>query len=193
MTVHRSLLLLVLVPALLLSGCRKGPDGSRGVKVRTETVDGVVFVHNPPTPLNPHKTVRFEEEATFGGEETGPGAVLKPGRFAVDGRNRVYIFEYGGRRHQALRRGRPVPPKSIGRKGQGPGEFVQACFLGFCPDGRLLVTDFQNRRTSFFGPEGDFLSSYQWTKNISLPLLILDGAYVVQESLYDAGGIEAVP
>jgi hypothetical protein len=184
MAVHRSLWLLVLVPALLLSGCRKGPDGSRGVKVRTENVDGVVLVHNPPVPLNPDKTVRFEEEATFGGEETGLGAVLKPGRFAVDGRNRVHIYESAegvikvfGEDGRFLR--------AIGRKGQGPGEFVQAGYLGFCPDGRLLITDYQNRRTSFFGPEGDFLSSYQWTKNISVPLLILDGAYVIQEGFYD--------
>ena len=77
--------------------------------------------------------------------------------------------------------------KTVGRKGKGPGEFAQAVFLGFCPDGRLLVTDFQNRRTSFFGPEGDFLASYQWTKNISIPLLVLEKAYVVQEALFDAG------
>lgn len=123
MTVHRSLLLLVLVPALLLSGCRKGPDGSRGVKVRTETIDGVVLVHNPPVPLNPDKTERFEEEATFGGEETGPGAVLKPGRFAVDGRNRVHIYESAegvikafGEDGWFLR--------AIGRKGQGGGSIT---------------------------------------------------------------------
>src|SRR4030067_622266 len=94
MMAHRSLWLLALVPVLLLSGCRKGPDGSRGANVRTETVDGVTLVHNPPEPLNPRKAVRFEEEVSFGAEESGPGAVYKPGQFAVDGRNRVYIFEY---------------------------------------------------------------------------------------------------
>jgi hypothetical protein len=149
-------------------------------------VDGIALVHNPPTPLNPHKTVRFEEEVSFGAEESGPGAVYKPGQFAVDGRNRVYIYESGegvikvyGADGGFL--------KTVGRKGQGPGEFAMAFFLGFCPDGRLLVTDYQNRRTSFFGPEGEFLGSYQWTKSISLPLLLLDDAYVVHESLYDAG------
>jgi len=188
MTAHRSLwlLVLVLVPALLLSGCRKGPDASRGAKVRTETVDGIALVHNPPTPLNPHKTVRFEEEVSFGAEESGPGAVYKPGQFAVDGRNRVYIYESGeGVIKVYGADGRFL--KTVGRKGQGPGEFAMAFFLGFCPDGRLLVTDYQNRRTSFFGPEGEFLGSYQWTKSLSLPLLVLDNAYVVHESLYDAG------
>ena len=186
MMAHRSLWLLALVPVLLLSGCRKGPDGSRGANVRTETVDGVTLVHNPPEPLNPRKAVRFEEEVSFGAEESGPGAVYKPGQFAVDGRNRVYIFEYSesvikvfGEDGKFL--------KTIGRKGQGPGEFGQAVYIGFCPDGRILVTDGQNRRTSFFGPEGDFLSSYQWKTNIAIAYLLLDNASVVQESTFEAG------
>ncbi len=186
MSAHRTLWLFVLVPALLLSGCRKGPDEARGAKVRTETVDGVVLVHNPPLPLDPGKTVRFEEEASFGAEESGPGAVFRPGPFAVDGRGRVFIYESGEGVIKVFGDdGRFL--KAVGRKGQGPGEFGQAVFLGFCPDGRILVTDPQNRRTSFFAPEGGFLASYQWTKNVSLPNLILDSAYVVQESVFDSG------
>jgi hypothetical protein len=184
---HRSLWLFVLVPALLISGCGNGPQGNGNAKVRTETVDGVTLVHNPPVPLNPKRSVRFEEEVSFGAEESGPGTVYKSGQFAVDARNRVFIFESGDGVIKLFGDdGRFL--KAIGRKGQGPGEFSYVFFLGFCPDGRLLVTDFQNKRTSFFGPEGDFLTSFQWGKNISLPILVLDGAYIVQESLYDAGG-----
>ncbi|HSA95738.1 MAG TPA: 6-bladed beta-propeller [Acidobacteriota bacterium] len=147
--------------------------------VRTETVDGVTLVHNPPVPLHPEKTVRFDEEIAFGGEETGSGAVLKPGNFAVDGRNRVFIYESSdGVIKMFDEDGRFI--RNIGGKGQGPGEFVQAFFLGFCPDGRLLVTDFQTQRTSFFSPDGDFLASNQWADNISIPHLVLDGAFVAQ-------------
>jgi len=186
MTAHRSLWLFVLVPAFLLSGCGKGSDKALAEKVRTETVDGVTLVHNPPLPLNPNKTVRFEEEVSFGAEESGPGAVYKPGPFAVDGRNRVYIFEYSESIIKVFGEGGQFV-KTVGRKGQGPGEFGQAVFIGFCPDGRILVTDGQNRRTSFFGPEGEFLDSYQWTKNIAIAFLLLDNASVVQESVFEAG------
>ena len=186
MTAHRSLWLLILVPAVLLSGCGKGSDAARDAKVRTETVDGVILVHNPPEPLNPSKTVRFEEEVSFGAEEPGPGTVYKPGQFALDGRNRVYIFEYSESAIKVFGEDGKFL-KTIGRKGQGPGEFGQALFIGFCPDGRILVTDSQNRRTSFFGPEGDFLASYQWTTNIAIAYLILDNASVVQESIFEAG------
>jgi hypothetical protein len=149
-------------------------------------VDGIVLVHNPPVPLYPQKAVRFEEEGSFGAEEAGPGAVYKPGPFAIDGRRRVYIYESGEGAIKVFSDD-GMFLKKIGRKGQGPGEFGQSGFLGFTPDGRLLVTDFQNRRTSFFGPEGDFLASYQWTKSVSIPHLILDDAYVVQEFVFDSG------
>ncbi len=188
MKARRSPLLFLLVPLLLLfSSCRKGGDEAEPGKVRTETVDGVTLVHNPAVPLHPEKSVRFEKEISFGGEEEGPGAVYKPGQYAIDPKNRVHIAETAdstikvfGEDGQFIR--------EIGRKGQGPGEFTRIYFLGFSPDGRLLVTDFQNRRTSFFGPEGDFLGSYQWTTNISIPYLVFDGAYVVQESVYEEGG-----
>jgi hypothetical protein len=186
MSARRSLWLLLLIPAILVSGCRKGPDEAVGAGIRTETVDGVVLVHNPPVPLNPLKAVRFEEELSFGAEEEGPGAVYQPGQFAVDGRDQVYIFESSESTIKVFDKdGRFL--RGIGRKGQGPGEFSQTGFPEFCPDGRLLVTDYQNRRTSFFGPEGDFLTSYQWMRTVSIPLLILDNTFIAQESVFDAG------
>lgn len=169
----------VIAAVLVVCSCRKAADSGGNAGVRTETVAGVTLVHNPQVPLHPDKIVRFEEEIAFGGEETGPGAVLKPGNFAIDGRNRVYIYESSDGVIKAFDdNGRFL--RNIGGEGQGPGEFVQAFFLGFCPDGRLLVTDFQAQRTSFFSPDGDFLTSSQWADNLSIPHLILDDAFVVQ-------------
>jgi len=182
----RSFVTVLVAAALLVPSCRKGADGARGASVRTETVNGVALVHNPAVPLHPEKSVRFEEEIAFGGEETGPGAVLKPGQYAIDRQSQVYIYESGEGVIKVFGEdGRFV--RNVGRKGQGPGEFGQAYFLGFSPDGRLLVTDYQNRRTSFFGPGGDFLGSYQWTENVSIPYLVLDGAYVAMMSVFEEG------
>jgi hypothetical protein len=185
---RKRLLLAVILAAaaLLVPACRKGDKGGRNAAVRTETVDGVTLVHDPALPLHPEKSVRFEEEISFGGEETGPGAVLKPGQYAVDRQNRVHIYESAEGVIKVFGEdGRFI--RNVGRKGQGPGEFAQAYFLGFSPDGRLLVTDYQNRRTSIFGPEGDFLGSSQWTENVSMPYLVLDGAYVIMTTVFEAG------
>ncbi len=187
MKIPSPLMTALLAASLLVPSCRKGTDKSgTDTGVRMETVDGVTLVHNPPVPLYPQKTVRFEEEISFGGEETGPGAVLKPGQYAIDSGNRVHVYESGegvikvfGEDGRFLR--------NVGRRGQGPGEFGQAAFLGFAPDGRLLVTDYQNRRTSIFSADGDFLSSCQWTENVSMPHLVLDGAYVALMSVFEEG------
>lgn len=186
MRTMRLLVTILAATALLLPSCRKGTDDVRGASVRMETVNGVTLVHNPAVPLHPEKSVRFEEEVAFGGEETGPGAVLKPGQYAIDGRNRVYVYESGEGVIKVFGEdGRFV--RNVGRKGQGPGEFAQVYFLGFSPDGRLLVTDIRNRRTSIFGAEGDFLDSYQWTENVSMPYLVLDRAYVALMSVFEDG------
>jgi len=179
--------LFLLALSLLLPSCRKSGEESGSEKVRTENVDGVTLVHNPPVPQHPEKTVRFEEEISFGGEEEGSGAVYKPGQYVIDERNRVHIADAADSTIKVFdAEGRFL--REIGRKGQGPGEFGAIFILGFCPDGRLLVTDSRNRRTSIFGPEGDFLGSYQWTSNTPIPYLVLDDAYVVQESARDESG-----
>jgi len=182
-----TLMTVLFTAALLVPSCRKGTDKlGTTTGVRTETVDGVTLVHNHSVPLHPQKTVCFEEDVSFGGEETGPGAVLKPGQYAIDSENRVHIYDSGEGVIKAFGEdGRFL--RNVGRRGQGPGEFAQAAFLGFGPEGRLLVTDYQNRRTSIFSPDGDFLSSCQWTENVSMPYLVLDGAYVAIMSVFEEG------
>jgi hypothetical protein len=187
MKMVKSPLLFLLVLALFIPSCRRGTDETGSDKVRTETVDGVTLVHNPPAPLHPDKAVRFEEEISFGGEETGPGTVFNPGPYAIDGTNHIYIVDAADSTIKVFGEDGGFL-REIGRKGQGPGEFGQIYFLGFAPEGRLLVMDSQNRRTSFFGPGGDFLGSYQWMTLISIPHLILDATYIVQESVRGEGG-----
>jgi hypothetical protein len=55
--------------------------------------------------------------------------------------------------------------------------------MALLPDGRLLVTDFQTRRTSFFSPEGQFMSSFQWKKLFSQVHLATDSSYTVNEMI----------
>ena len=157
MRTMRLLVTILAATALLLPSCRKGTDGVRGVSVRTETVNGVTLVHNPAVPFHPEKSVRFEEEVAFGGEETGPGAVLKPGQYAIDGRNRVYVYESGEGVIKVFGEdGRFV--RNVGRKGQGPansGKFISSASRP------MAASSLQISRTvgrPFSGPGGTFLT-----------------------------------
>ena len=80
--------------------------------------------------------------------------------------------------------------KTIGAKGGGPGEFQSIGFCGFAPDGRLLVTDFQARRTNFFDADGVFLEDFKWTRFFSLLHLIKKDSYLTDEFVYGEEGAD---
>ncbi|MGB7294750.1 MAG: 6-bladed beta-propeller [Candidatus Aminicenantales bacterium] len=167
---------LALAALLWLPACKKE---SAGAKI--ETIDGVTYVHNPAIPLHPEKSVTFEEEFTFKEkDESGEIRLYKPGRYVVDGQGHVYIEDDSDMSIKVFdAQGRYL--RAIGRKGSGPGEFGRIADMAVLPDGRLLITDFETRRTSFFSPEGQFLSSFQWTKFFSQVHLVTDSSYTVNE------------
>ncbi len=59
-----------------------------------ETLDGVVYVHNPDEPIFPNRTVRFEEELTFGEDQGEDKLVLNvPSGLQVDGSDNIYVSD----------------------------------------------------------------------------------------------------
>src|SRR4030042_973513 len=167
---------LVFCVFLWLPGCKK-----EEAKAKVETIAGVTYVHNPPTPLHPERTVAFEEDFTYKEkDEAGEIRIYKPGRYTVDAQDNVYIQDESDMAIKVFDpRGKYL--RTIGRQGNGPGEFAQVGDMAILPDGRLLVTDFEARRTSFFSPEGQFLSSFQWKKFFSRVHLVTDSSCTVNE------------
>ena len=157
---------------------------SKVQKAKVETIEGVTYVHNPATPLHPTKAVIFEEELIYKEkDDTGEVRLFNPGRVAVDAEGRVYIADDTD---MAIKVFDPQGKylRSIGRKGEGPGEFTYIGDIVPLPDGRLLVTDFQARRTSFFSPEGQFLVSYPWKKNFIRVHLATESSCTLEEGVY---------
>jgi len=169
----------------LLTGCRKEAD-----RPKMETIGGVTYVHNPAIPLHPEINVTFEEELTFKDkDETGEIRLYRPGRFIADAGGNLYVVDHSDMSIKVFdARGRYL--RAIGRKGSGPGEFGEIYEMAALPDGRLLVTDFETRRTSFFSPEGLFLSSFQWKKSLSQVYLATDSSYTVNEMIVSEEGSE---
>jgi hypothetical protein len=161
---------------LWLPGCKE-----KAAQAKVETIAGVTYVHNPATPLHPGKTVIFEEDFTFKEkDEGGEVRLFKPSWYVVDAQDNVYIEDESDMAIKLFDpRGKYL--RTIGRKGNGPGEFGRIANLAVLPDGRLLVTDFETRRTSFFSPEGRFLSSFQWKKFFSQVYLATDSSYTVAD------------
>ncbi len=164
----------------VFAGCKK----KAAEKPRVETLDGVTYIHNPATPLHPDKTVAFEEELTFREkDETGEIRLFRPTWFAIDATGNAYISDNSDMSIKVFNpQGKYL--KTIGRKGNGPGEFESIGSMIFLPDGRLLVPDDQQRRTSFFSPDGQFLSSFPWKKLYGPVYLVTASSFIVNEIVY---------
>lgn len=162
-----------------LPACKKEAAGPK-----VETINGVTYVHNPATPLHPGRTVAFEEDFTYKEkDEAGEIRVYKPGRFIVDGQGNVYVEDDSD---MAIKVFDPQGKylRAIGRKGNGPGEFENIGYLFILPDGRLMVTDYGNRRTSFLDTDGKYLSSFQWRRSMGQVHLASDTSITLSEYVY---------
>lgn len=142
---------------MILSACSKKPESA----ARFEIIDGIKCVHNTEFPLYPNKTVSFEEDLSIGGE--GYNMLFRPQMFVVDQKENIYITDY---QDQSIKIFDPNGGyiQTIGRKGEGPGEFSSIGYLTFLPDGRLMVMDLEARRINLFDSDGKYIESYHWAE-----------------------------
>ena len=175
-TLFASVLLVFLIPF----ACSKKPESEASVEV----IDGIEYVHNTETPLYPEKSVTFEEELSVGGEEYE--MLSQPMRFIVDKEGRIFISDY---QDQAIKVFDPNGGfiRSIGRKGEGPGEFTNLGSQTFLPEGKLLAMDFMAMRLSLFDPEGTYLIGYYWTNRPGRLLYATDSNCVMAEDVFGEG------
>lgn len=140
-----------------------------GEKVKIQKSDDVVVVANPKTPELKMRII-FKEELSIGlieGDENYmfSGTIC----FNTDGDGNFYVSDM-----ETLRIQKYSPEGkyllTIGRKGQGPGEFRSLSVVRFDKDDNLYICDVTGRKISFFSKKGEFL------KQINMP-----GAY---ENLY---------
>lgn len=152
------------VVIMLLEAAFLGTSGFAGELPPRQGPSEAVVVSNPktPTPKNgiPMRVV-FKEELSIGvveGDEQymfGKGIV-----FNTDEEGNYYVADLENYRIQKY------DPKgkyllTIGRKGQGPGEFTSLSLPRFDKDNNLYVSDEANRRISFFNKDGKFLRQIQ--------------------------------
>jgi len=77
----------------------------------------------------------------------------RPFDLKVDAQGRIYVLDWGDTQIQVYDAD-GVYVRTIGRKGQGPGEFDTPCYIDISPDGRLFIMDGRNQRVTVFGLDG---------------------------------------
>lgn len=149
---HEGLLLVALVP---VSGC----GGEGGVSPASwsgsaETVNGVLVVSNPSTPISHGATAwRVEENLSIGAAEGDPeyefGTIHD---LEIDEQGDIYVLDWQARR-VSVYDPTGVFLTSFGRRGGGPGEFEDPSCLMWKAD-TLVVWDSHHLRLSYFDRAG---------------------------------------
>jgi len=146
-------------------------DALNKTKANSQQTSDVEIVTNPKAPITINGLkirIVFEEELSIG-EIEGDENEMFGNRvyFNTDEDGNIYINDWDRKRIQKF------GPNgdyllTIGRKGRGPGEFINAWVPRFDKDGNIYVYDMANRRISFFTKQGEFLRQIALQQGISI-------------------------
>jgi len=151
---RKEIFLCLLFLAVLVAGWAHGDE----VTIKTE--NGVTVVYNPknpaPPPGIPTKLV-LKEELSIGEKEGREEEMLyEPREIDADEDGNIYILDRKAIHIKVFdSRGKFV--RTIGKKGQGPGEFENPSGIRITPQKEILVCDPRSRRVLFFSVDGQFL------------------------------------
>lgn len=148
-----SALTLILV---ITFGCTKTEEQDQTEwKGTIEIEDGVKVVKNPAEPLFGELVFDLEEDLSIGREDDDNYLFFRAADIALDSEENIYVLEYRNCRLQKFDKSGNFL-KTIGRKGQGPGEFerpLEVCIAKTTEN--IYVKD--GRKIKIFDRQGNYL------------------------------------
>ncbi len=176
----------VLMLAAVAAGCAEDPSSfDQGLTTTEDTVGGIVQVTNSGKPPE----WRLEPVLRLGTVEGGPEQFGRIRSLVADGEGYIYIAENFAQEVRVFGpNGSHI--RTIGRQGQGPGEFGELYSLAWLGE-NLVALDPANARIATFSREGEWLGSTQHVSMtgsaswIRLQPLGVDGFYT---PAFDAAG-----
>lgn len=145
--------------SLLFAACGSGSGAGGGWSGTMDTLpSGEVVVRNTADPLwTPETTWRVVEELRIGeAMSEGPdlfGAVFS---FDVDAWGRIFVLDDHAQEVRIFDSDGAFV-RTVGRKGEGPGEFTQAGSVGLSRNGEIWVMGMSLGRVSIFDTTGNYL------------------------------------
>ena len=160
---------------ILFNAC--GKQEAHGQRTIGE-VDGVIIVKNPKEPWNPELKIIFEEDLTIGAKEGDENYMFGSQVFInTDDEENIYVTD---RDRKTVKKYSPNGNflQSIGRPGQGPGEFQDISEVRFDSDGNIYLNDVKNQRISFLSKEGNYLKAIRARSTFEQVLINSRGYYI---------------
>ena len=125
-------------------------------KGRIETENGVKVVKNPSDPLYGEIKLKIEEDLVLGSEKDENYLFYRVWDIAVNDRGDIYVLDSGKYRIQKYDKdGRFL--QTIGRQGQGPGEFERPVGLYLDKKGNINVLGYP--KIYLFNHKGEFIKT----------------------------------
>jgi len=131
-----------------------------GYPAQEDIIDGIKTVMNPDFPQDGRINYRIADEIILG-EEEGPeeGILFFPYDIRVDSQDQIYVLDAEDVVIKIYDRN-GIWIRNVGRKGQGPGEYMDISDFEVSHDGRIFILDAQQHRVSILRPDGTFDSSF---------------------------------
>lgn len=133
-----------------------------------EEEDGMTVVKNPKEPMYSEDVFHLEEELTIGEAEGRKEYMFSLIRdIAVDNQGRIYVLDLKKAQIKLFNR-KGDYLKTIGKKGQGPGEMGAPTFMSLTNQDEIMVEDPMNRRLIFYSLEGEFIKNISTAKRLTV-------------------------
>lgn len=125
--------------------------------------DGIRVINNPEKSLYGEISFNLIEDLSIGSSDDENYLFYSVVDIALDRKDNIYILEYGNNRIQKFnRKGEYL--LTIGRKGQGPGEFESPYKILIDEDDNIYVSD--DRKIKIFNSEGKHLEDSSFEDRI---------------------------
>jgi len=145
-----------------------------------EKENGVTVVRNSLEPLNPELQIIFEEDLTIGAKEGDENYMFGNQVFVnTDDDGNIYVTD-GDRRTVRKYDSDGNFLQSIGRLGQGPGEFQDMSEVRFNSEGNIYLNDLETQRLSFFSKEGNYLKGIKFPTRFERVVINSKGFFIAR-------------
>jgi hypothetical protein len=160
--------LLIMIPIFFVS-CSSNKDGWGG---EVEEVDGVTIVRNPLEPYYGELSIELENDLEIGNDDDPNYQFYNVAGIALDSEQNIYVLDSGNHRVQKFDQyGHYL--LTIGREGEGPGEFMRLSSVFIDDQDTVYLSD--RRRIQIFDDKGVYKESINFENNINDFFLDIDG------------------
>jgi len=148
---------------MMLISCQKQTSEWKGI---IEEVNGVTFVKNSKEPMYGADMFELEEELSIGEAEGRERYIFSQiSSIAVDEKQNIFVLD-SREAHIKVFDESGDYVKTIGRRGQGPGEMSLPYSICITSQNEIMVQDLNNHRIMFFSLDGSLLKSLSTAKMI---------------------------